>query len=189
MSESVTRPMGVWSRLSAAERAQAWGALYQAHFDAIYRLVISLGVDDADVEEIVQRVFVIADRRLMRATIDSPRAWLRGIAVRVVCQYRRWHRLRRAKRWVVKQTTQPDPLATPEDLVADSQRVIEVRRVLGTLSTKLRDVLVLVDIEGCSLSDAAQLLGVPVNTVRSRRRLAREAFVRAWSRSDAGGAL
>ncbi len=67
-----------------------------------------------------------------------------------------------------------------------------IGEVLRTLSPKLRSVLVLADIEECSLAEVAEAVGAPINTVRSRRRLAREAFQREWERragssSDGGG--
>jgi len=52
------------------------------------------------------------------------------------------------------------------------------------MSNKLRDALVLLDIEGVPPHEAAQLLGVPRNTVRSRHILAREEFKRLWDRTQ-----
>jgi DNA-directed RNA polymerase specialized sigma24 family protein len=48
------------------------------------------------------------------------------------------------------------------------------------MSIKLRDTLILLDVEGMPPSEAARALGVPRNTMRSRHRLARDEFKRLW---------
>ena len=114
--------------------------------------------------------------------IQYPKAWLRGIAVRVVSDHRKWRNVRKVKQWLLESTSNAQRSAplTPEESTSSAQIQTKVTSVLGKLSPKLRDVLVLCDIEGCSVSEAAQSLEVPVNTVRSRRRLARESFQSLW---------
>ena len=58
---------------------------------------------------------------------------------------------------------------------------IEVRDVLGRLPRHLREVLVLCDMEGLTLHQAAVHLGVSVATAHRRRTLGREAFRVAWT--------
>jgi DNA-directed RNA polymerase specialized sigma24 family protein len=52
------------------------------------------------------------------------------------------------------------------------------------MSHKLRDAFVLLDIDGMSARDAAELLGISHNTMRSRHNLAREEFKRLWDGVD-----
>lgn len=144
----------------------------------------------ADVEDVTQRVFVVAYRRVQE--IDDVRnvgAWLRAIVVRVIAEHRRWLRVRRVKQWLLRATAEVEraPQPTPErDAVArEAQRTVAA--VLAQMSPKLRDVLVLLELEQLELRAAAETLGIPANTVRSRRRLAREQFQRISERMNTGG--
>jgi len=166
---------------STAERNAAWRALYHDQFDHVYRLACRFGVPAADVEDVTQRVFVVAHRRIAEIEeIHNVGAWLRAIVVRVVAEHRRWARVRRVKHWVLRTSADvesPRPTTPERDLVAlQAQRV--VAQVLAKMSPKLRDVLVLLELEELSLQEAAETLGIPSNTVRSRKRLAREQFQR-----------
>jgi RNA polymerase sigma-70 factor (ECF subfamily) len=164
----------------------AWRALYDDQFKAIYRLVLSLGLPEADAEDVVQRTFLTAHRRLREGlAVESLAAWLRGIAVKHVREHRRWSRVRRVKHWLLRSTieTSLEAPVTPESDVSDDQTRREVWRVLDRMSDKLREVLVLAELEDRSLSEIASILAVPLNTVRSRRRLARERFEELWQES------
>jgi len=173
---------------SEAERRRAWTALYEGSFEAVYRLVVNLGVSPDDVEDVVQKVFQVTVRRVDEIQHeDQTQAWLRGIAVREVMHYRRWHAVRRAKRWLLERSVSESARqpATPEEQALANETRRQVRAVLARLRPKLRDVLVLLHETGGSVREVARLLGIPVNTVRSRKRLAREQFIRLWSRREA----
>jgi RNA polymerase sigma-70 factor (ECF subfamily) len=179
-------PVGLCSD-EITERNRAWNALYDEHMDAVYRLVRCLGVPDADAEDIVQRVFLVAHRKARQLEqVQNMRAWLRTVAVRAVSDYRRWRRVRRLNAALLQATclaTTP-PVQMPEQSALSDEVRRLVNGVLNAMSPKLRDVLVLIDLEGCAPGEVAGLLGVPVNTVRSRRRLAREAFCALWEGED-----
>src|SRR5690606_12085227 len=124
-----------------------------------------LGVATADVEDVTQQVFVIAYRRLQEIDeVRSVPAWLRGIALRVTSDYHRWWRVRRAKQWLVEATEgrRAEP-TTPERATEVARTQEQVNAVLRTMSPKLRAVLVLCDIEECSVSEAAEALAIPTN--------------------------
>ena len=170
-------------------RDQAWRLLYQQQFDVIYRLVCRFGVALGEVEDVTQTVFERAHRRM--GEVDQVRhvgVWLRGIAVRVVAEHWRWQRVRRLGRWLLQSTVEasaPRP-PTPEQTTAAAQLQGRVGAVLNRMNRKLREVLVLVDIEECTPAEAAVILDIPVNTVRSRRRLARERFRQLWTGAPGG---
>jgi RNA polymerase sigma-70 factor (ECF subfamily) len=166
-----------------AERERAWRELYEGQFDRVYRMVCRFGIPTGEVEDLVQTVFMRAHGRLVElGDIRDVGAWLRGIVVRVVAEHRRWRRLRELKAWLLRDRVHDDleEPPTPERLAATSQSQARVQDVLGRMSGKLRDVLVLCDIEQCQPAEVGELLGIPVNTVRSRRRLAREQFLALW---------
>jgi RNA polymerase sigma-70 factor (ECF subfamily) len=167
-----------------ARRERAWRSLYEAQFDALYRFVCRFGIPLAEVEDVTQAVFVRAHRRLVEAEeVRDLRAWLRGIAVRVVAEHLRWRRVRRVKEWLLRSTADAAsvPPPTPEREVSAHQAQALCAEILAGMSVKLRSVLVLLEIEQCTLEETATILGLPINTVRSRKRLAREQFQRAWA--------
>jgi RNA polymerase sigma factor (sigma-70 family) len=173
---------------SAVGEHDAFRALYQRHFDRVFGLMTRFGASSSEAEDLTQRVFVVAYRHGAElGGIRSPEAWLREIAVRVVHQHFRWWRVRRAARFL-EQTWAGRVVdeRSPEREVMAGEALARVRAVLRGMSEKLRDVLVLVDLEGLSPREAAQVLGVPVNTVRSRRALGRDQFRRLWERLEPG---
>jgi len=169
---------------STAERA--FRSLYLTHFDDVTRFVLRFGIESQDAEDLVQRVFVVALRQLeTNQPLQQPEAWLRAVALNLVHGHFRWWRVRRAARWVTEQSWagRASDENDPERDVLANESLRRVRDVLVQMSGKLRDALVLLDIDGMSPSEAAQLLGVPRNTMRSRHALARAEFRRLWDRS------
>jgi RNA polymerase sigma-70 factor (ECF subfamily) len=171
---------------SVDERDEAWRELYDGEFERVYRLACRFGVPLAEVEDVAQQVFLVAYRRMTGGeAVQNVRAWLRGVTVKVVADHHRWRRVRRLKHWLVEaiyDDAGAEPAASPAVQIEQARRIAEVGEVLRRLSPKLRSVLVLSDIEECSLAEVAEAVGAPINTVRSRRRLAREAFQREWER-------
>lgn len=147
--------------------------------------MLRFGIGRHDAEDIAQRVFLVAHRHVEdHDGIEHPSAWLRAITVRVVREHYRWLRLRRAASWLVELSwagRARDEL-TPEREALAGESLGHVRDVLLHMSEKLREALVLLDIEDLSPREAAELLRVPQNTLRSRRALAREEFRRLWEK-------
>lgn len=176
-SKDTPRPTGdVWFR-----------QLYRSHFPEVMRLVLRFGIARHDAEDLTQRVFLVAHRYSRSSVeIERPDAWLRAIAVRVIREHYRWKRVRRAANWLLEYgwAGRVQAEVTPEREALAEESLDAVRDVLLSMSSKLREALVLLDIEDLSPREAAELLQVPLNTVRSRRALAREEFKRLWERSQ-----
>lgn len=157
--------------------------LYSKHFYEVMTFVLRFGLNHYDAEDLTQRVFMVALRRCEeREPLVEPRQWLRAVALRLIHQHFRWWRVRQAAIWLVMQTWAGADKndVSPERETSASESLREVRDVLGRMSTKLRDTLVLLDIDGTPPREAAELLGIPRNTMRSRHRLARSQFKRLW---------
>ncbi len=58
--------------------------------------------------------------------------------------------------------------ATPRDRLAERETALDVQAALSTLPDEQRAALVLVDLSGLPVEEAAAVLGVPVGTVKSR---------------------
>ncbi len=155
-------------------------AAYRAHFADVWRTLRRLGVAERDALDATQEVFVVAYRRWQefegRSTVKT---WLLGIAYRVAADRRRSAPVRRevlAERAVA--ATEVDPEAEVEQ--RDLAHVLE--QILERLPLEQRAVFTMFEMEGLTGEEIATALGVPVGTVRSRLRLARQAFCQATQR-------
>lgn len=176
-------------RTGAPTRDEAWEEVYRRHFADIHRVIWRCGVDPSEAEDLTQRVFVLAYERIDELKeLTTVGGWLRGIALRVVSSHRRWRRVRKVKRWLVSsEAPRPAGTAAPDQELVAGRDAALVRDIVQSMKPRLRDVLVLCDMEGLAPAEAAKILGVPTNTVRSRRRVARELFGRSWRRARGGG--
>jgi RNA polymerase sigma-70 factor (ECF subfamily) len=149
--------------------------LYDAHIDFVWRNLRRLGVYDADVEDRTQEVFVVAYRRLehFEERGHGPRAWLFQIVLRVASDARR-HRRRHPE--------DPDGGCAMGRAVVDPPQADAILRrealsrldaALDTIDVGRRAVLVLHEIEEMTAPEIARVLGIPLNTVYSRLRVAR----------------
>jgi RNA polymerase sigma-70 factor (ECF subfamily) len=185
-----TVPLTLVATAIAGDRDAMWAALYERHFDDVYRLIRRGGVSASDADDVAQRVFLRVHDLLASGAVSevvNPLGWLRAITIRVVSEHHRFWRIRRVKHWVVELTASLLPRsATPEQTLAATRDQERVAQILALMSPKLRDVLVLCDLEELALGEVAMILDIPKNTVRSRRKLAREQFARLWSRRHGG---
>ncbi len=151
--------------------------LFRRHFDDVFRIVARLlgpGASEADIEDVVQLVFLQTHRSLPRFRGDAKvSTWLYGIASRVVLtQLRSWGRQRRLER-AVEAELETLELQSPEKSAAERQALARVWRGLMKIKPKKRVVYVLFEVEGHSGEAIAEQLGIPVATVWTRLHHAR----------------
>jgi RNA polymerase sigma-70 factor, ECF subfamily len=120
----------------------------------------------ADAEDIAQEAVLRAYRRFERLRDrNSFRAWLVRITFRLALD-----RARSANRREQRETLWAEPrlCASTEDLAATSEFEEHLARALNELSPKLRLVLLLAAMEGHTLDEVAEMLRLPLGTVKSR---------------------
>src|SRR5687768_4166665 len=71
------------------DRAARVREMLDADFDFIWRLLRRLGVDEADVDDAAQRVFIVASSKLDQIQVGSERTFLFSTALRVASANRR----------------------------------------------------------------------------------------------------
>jgi RNA polymerase sigma-70 factor (ECF subfamily) len=180
VSAELSREPGVVRPEAAASRTWAdFENLYREHFAFVWRTVRRLGVDLAFVEDVAQEVFVVVHRRLGEFEGRSTaKTWLYGIVRRVVADHRRT--LRRKPLSAGIETEDADaPTAPEEGPDASAERAERVRllhRLLAGLDEAKREVFILSELEGLTLAEISEALGVNANTVASRLRAARREF-------------
>ena len=100
--------------------------------------------------------------------------------------------LDRARRKAVRPTVAlpEQPIADPRDVLSEREVALGVQDALLALPEDQRLAIVLVDLEGFSIDDAATVLGVPGGTVKSRcfRGRARLAVALGYLRNPDGSA-
>ena len=150
-------------------------ALYEKEVDFIWRNLRRLGVPEADLEDKTQEVFVVAHRRFAEF-VDrgfGARAWLFQIALRVAADTRR-HRRRHPEdadggAAMARQSIEADQTGS----ISRRERLARLDRALAGIQLDKRAVLVLYEIEEQTAPEIARALGISVNTVYSRLRVAR----------------
>lgn len=155
--------------------------VYESHFRYVWRCLRSLGVQEAHLDDALQDVFLVVQRRLPefdgKAQLST---WLYAIALRIARKYRS-----RSRRDAVPSLSSEE---AEETAVADadqeatlqrSEQLRLARAALDALDDDKREVFVLAQIEQMSAPEIASIVGVPLNTVYSRLRAARQAFAAA----------
>lgn len=156
----------------------AVAALYREHFRFVWRSLRRLGVRASSQEDALQEVFLVAHRKLAAFEgRSSHRAWLFGIALHVAREHRR-----RDARLTLLDPNDPEPRAPERNELDVRARIRMLDELLSTLSEEQREVFVMAEIEGFTAPELEAALGVPLNTVYSRLRLARAHFQRALAR-------
>jgi RNA polymerase sigma-70 factor (ECF subfamily) len=181
-------------RLDAAQAPPASGrldvtAVHEQHADFVWLSLQRLGVEGADIEDLLQEVFVVVHRRL--ASFDGSSrltTWLFGICVRVVAAYRR-RAFRRRERVVAEIPEHPAPVeGSPEEAAAARQARARLGAVLDLMDLEKRALFVMFEIDELSCEAIAEMLSIPVGTVYSRLHAARKDFDRALARLQASEA-
>lgn len=163
-------------------------AIYEAFFDYVWRTLRRLGVREADLADATHEVFVVVHRRLGDFEPDRPLApWIGGIVYRVAIHEQRRARHRRER--LVDPHTLPQAAGgpDPERQAMTRQRAERVLTALRALDLDRRVVFVMHEMDGVPCPEIAEALGVPVNTVYSRLRVARGRFRAAVARLREGG--
>jgi len=168
-----------------------FAAVYQAHFAFAWRTIRRLGVPADQVDDVVQDVFVVVARRLpsFDPGRSHPRSWLYGVITRVVRNDRR--RQRRKDRPCLPLDDGSEPsLASrlpstapgPQQAAEEQEALRLVSAILDTMPEDRRELLILADLEEMPIVEAAESLGINLNTAHSRLRAARREFDEALAR-------
>ena len=160
--------------------------IYDEWFDHVSRWVAALGASEADREDLVQDVFIVAHRRLASFDGGNLAGWLYQIARRKVRDYRSlaWvkHFFAASRLPLIDSTLQT--LTGPLEHLETREKVALLAELLKTLNTEQRAAFVLFEIEGLSGEEIARLQDVPINTVWARIYKARKKLHDAAERVD-----
>ena len=180
--------LAVATPVSVESRTRSFRTLYEAHVDFVWRNLRRLGVYESDVDDRTQEVFVVAHRRFdqFEDRGHGPRAWLFQIVLRVASDARR-HRRRHPEDPDGGDALGRAAVEAPQaDALLRNEALSQLDAALDTIDVGRRAVLVLHEIEEMTAPEIAQVLGIPLNTVYSRLRVARAELEDALGRNDRG---
>jgi RNA polymerase sigma-70 factor (ECF subfamily) len=170
-----------------AARSLSFAEAYDMYFSFVWTTARRLGVPDALLDDAVQEVFVVVHRRLSEFEGRSSfKTWLFAIVRNVTRDVRRTIR-RKSPHDAPGALADLDAIAAapeqrPDRLVERSAENRILHQLLDQLDDDKREVFVLAELERFSAGEIADVIGVNINTVYSRLRLAREAFAESAAR-------
>jgi RNA polymerase sigma-70 factor (ECF subfamily) len=146
--------------------------IYREHHTFVWRVVRRLGVPTDLVDDVVQEVFVVVHRRRDELA--------RRIAARA--------RERAVATTTLQLVPRADPRPDAETRLATEQKAEVVRRALDAMDEDKRMTFVLAEVEGMTMPEVAECLGVNLNTAYARQRaalkLVRAAIARHQAREE-----
>lgn len=166
---------------AAAGDESAFELLVRRHTDAAWRMARSMLRDDFAAEEAVQDTFLKAYRNLHTFRGEAKvSTWLLSICHRACIDRLRLKRLN---------VVALDDVRRERGREDRTDLKVAVEAALAELPDDEREGFVLVEVVGHSREEAAEIVGVPASTMRSRVSRAREKLARALSdaRTEATG--
>lgn len=170
---------------AAMTQPRSFEAVYAEYASFVWRIVRGMGVGEQQVQDAVQEVFMVVHRRLPEFDHRfAVKTWLFEIAYRVSCNARR----KAARRHEALSEDLHEASPTPEE-ATDRRRAARVlQELLDQMPDERRLMLVFADLEGLTAPEIAELTGLPLNTVYSRIRRARQELsdalaTRGWRRT------
>ncbi len=143
----------------------AFGVVYRHVGRTLYGTALRMLRSPEDAEEAMQDTFVRFCRSVPEMPAAQVPAWLHRVLVNTCID-----RLRHRRRWgrrPIDERTRPAPLA-PDGLGLD------LRRAVGKLPRRAREVFLLHDVEGFKHKEIGEMLGVSVGASKSQLFRARE---------------
>jgi RNA polymerase sigma-70 factor (ECF subfamily) len=155
-------------RIGAGDEV-AFVTLYRRRQGNVYRFALRMCGAETVAEDVTQEVFLVLLREAARfdATRSQLTTWLLGIARNQVLK-----RLERERRWVALDTEDEDNDVAfeidPHTALTQKLTVERVRQAVLALPPHYREAVVLCELHELSYAEAAEVLGCPIGTVRSR---------------------
>lgn len=172
--------------MPTADQPPSVRGLFENHGAFVYRSLGRLGVAGADLDDMVQEVFLVVHQRWADYDDrDRARSWLYSICTRVALAHRRKVRRRREE----PESAVPERQAAATQLlsVEERQALQFGERLLALLPREQREVFMLYEVEDMTVPQIAAAMGCPIPTTYSRLYKAREKVLAELARARDGG--
>lgn len=150
----------------AAGDPHAFSELVRRHRDRLWAVALRTLRDPEEAADALQEAFISAFRAAGSFRAESQvTTWLHRIVVNA-CLDRM--RRRQTRPTVPLPEAGPGEPVSPRDAMAERETKMVIAAALAELPEEQRAPIVLVDVEGYSVAETAQLLGIAEGTVKSR---------------------
>lgn len=149
----------------------AFGQLVERYQDRLYNALVRFLGSAEDARDVTQDTFLQALTKLRTFRRESAfYTWLYRIGFNLAMSRRRREKpCVSIDRLTREAGAEPSDNGAPPDRgLLDAERATKVQLALGRLAEEQRQVVVLREIENCSYETMAEILDVPIGTVRSR---------------------
>lgn len=155
-------------QLTLSGNKEAYSELYDKTIQEVYKTAHFLIEDKTDVDDVVQEIYIQLYESLRKYDSEKPfRPWLIGLTIKQIHSYRRkrWMRLRIIKK--AEEQRKPVQIDFSNDVVSkiSNKKLIEL---IHKLPYKLKQVIILRYLHDYSQEEVAEILHIPIGTVKSR---------------------
>lgn len=163
---------------------QEFSELLRPHLSALYRTAFRFTGQSQDAEDLLQTVLLKLCNHLdTLRELDAPRSWITRVMYRQFIDDTRWRR-RQAPHLSIQQDPSLSDGAPMESFLADTnmgpqdtahqdQFLDQLGQALARLEADHRALITLHDMEGHTMNELAEMLELPLGTVKSRLHRAR----------------
>jgi RNA polymerase sigma-70 factor (ECF subfamily) len=166
--------------------AEAYETLIAGYQQPVYNLVCRLLGESGETCDVVQEVFLKVFRKVGSFRGESSlKTWIYRIAVNEAYNYQRWYSRHRRQEVCLEGNDEDgpsysrrlrDPGRSPLECAEAEERHALIQDALARLNGSFRAAVVLRDIEELSYEEIAEILRIPLGTVKSRILRGREAL-------------
>ncbi|HXO18593.1 MAG TPA: RNA polymerase sigma factor [Thermoanaerobaculia bacterium] len=175
MPAPIPTPDLLLARRAAAGQPAAWDEIISRYGQKLWNLAFHFAGTAAEAEDLTQEIFLRLHQSLGRYRGESPlAAWALKLSRNLCIDH--YRRSRRERRSTVVSDEVLRQLPAADDPQAEAQARQQLRAVYGALEEMTEDmaeVVLLCDLQGFRLEEAAVYLEVPLGTVKSRLHRAR----------------
>lgn len=164
----------------------AFEGLYREFVSFVYNVSFKMMQNETEAKEVTQDVFLKVYSKLSSYRFESAfKTWLYRIAVNTaLTRLREKQRVNRVRVYMEDEAEKGfEPSEENKNLLRRDDAV-EVDRLLEQMPADHKMCLILRELEGLSYEEMAETLEIPLNTVRSRLKRAREAFVKLIQKEE-----
>ncbi len=154
---------------------EALGLLFERHRNRVYRTALAIVHDPAVAEDILQDCFLKVYANAYRIDTERPLApWLYRVTVNLSYTWISRGQGRRASLDKASNRLTSPMRQAPDRVTEQTEMRQKVRKAIGALNIDQRVVVVLYYLNNLNVQDIADILDLPVGTVKSRLYYARE---------------
>lgn len=136
--------------------------VYTLYFNDLYRYLYSLSRNHAEAEDLLQETFTKAHIVLLANEIEDIKPWLFKVGY-----YTFIDRVRKNKRYVMTNEFLLIDLKTPEKIVVENDAFMELLNYLDHIRPIEKQAILLCDVYDCTNMQAADILDININTLKS----------------------